>query len=81
MLRNSLRANVKAAVGGDEKRIQQLIAELENDTFQVRQKATKELEDAHRAQLHNYMKGTGLRVGYLVNFGHYPKLEYERIVR
>src|SRR5262249_14993039 len=44
-------------------------------------KAVKSLEEVHRAQLHNYLKGTGLRVGYLVNFGHYPKLEYERIVR
>ena len=26
-------------------------------------------------------KATGHRLGFLVNFGHYPKLEYERIVR
>jgi hypothetical protein len=26
-------------------------------------------------------KATGTRLGLLVNFGHFPKLEYERIVR
>ena len=28
-----------------------------------------------------YLKSTGYRVGLLVNFGHYPKVEHERIVR
>jgi PD-(D/E)XK nuclease superfamily len=31
-------------------------------------------------QVHNYLKATGFRLGLLVNFGHYPKVEYERIV-
>ena len=44
-------------------------------------KAVKNLCDEHRAQLHNYLRATGLRLGLLVNFGHYPMLEYERIVR
>jgi len=44
-------------------------------------KAVSTLDDAHRAQLHNYLKATGHRLGLLVNFGHYPKVEYERIVR
>jgi GxxExxY protein len=44
-------------------------------------KAVSCLADEHRAQLHNYLKATGMRVGFLVNFGHYPKLEYERIIR
>ena len=43
-------------------------------------KAVKELADEHRAQIHNYLKATGMRLGLLVNFGHYPKLQYERIV-
>ena len=43
-------------------------------------KAVKELADEHRAQVHNYLKATGFRLGLLVNFGHYPKVEYERIV-
>jgi GxxExxY protein len=41
-------------------------------------KAVSQLTDDHRAQLLNYLKATGYRVGLLVNFGHYPKLEYER---
>lgn len=44
-------------------------------------KAVSELADEHRAQIHNYLKATGLRLGLLVNFGHKGKLEYERIVR
>ena len=42
-------------------------------------KAVKNLADEHRAQVHNYLKATGLRLGLLINFGHYPKVEYERI--
>ncbi|MBI2439747.1 MAG: GxxExxY protein [Lentisphaerae bacterium] len=41
-------------------------------------KAVKNVSDEHRAQLINYLKATGLRLGLLVNFGHYPKIEHER---
>jgi len=44
-------------------------------------KAMKDLDDAHRAQVHNYLKATGYRLGLLVNFAHYPKIQAERIVR
>jgi GxxExxY protein len=44
-------------------------------------KALAELNDRERAQVHNYLKATGYRLGLLVNFGHHPQLEYERIVR
>lgn len=44
-------------------------------------KAVSELDDIHRAQVHNYLKATGFRLGLLINFGHAPKLEYQRIVR
>jgi GxxExxY protein len=44
-------------------------------------KAVTQLAPEHRAQVHNYLKATGLKLGLLVNFGHHPKLEYERIVR
>ena len=47
----------------------------------VELKAVSALNDQHRAQLHNYLKATGYRVGLLVNFGHYPKVERERIIR
>ncbi len=43
-------------------------------------KAVSHLADEHRAQVHNYLRATGHRLGLLVNFGHYPKLEWERIV-
>ena len=43
-------------------------------------KAVKELCNEHRAQVHNYLKATGMDLGLLVNFGHYPKAEIERIV-
>jgi len=46
----------------------------------VELKAVSELTDEHRAQVLNYLNATGLRLGLLVNFGHYPKLQWERIV-
>ncbi len=46
----------------------------------VELKAVSKLADEHRAQLQNYLHATGLKVGLLVNFGHYPKVEYERFV-
>ena len=44
-------------------------------------KAVSDLTDEHRAQVHNYLKATGYRLGLLVNFGAHGKLQYERIVR
>ncbi len=43
-------------------------------------KSTKCLTDEHRAQVLNYLKVTGLQLGLLVNFGSYPRLEWERII-
>ncbi len=51
------------------------------DRIIVELKAVKELANEHRAQVHNYLKATGLELGLLVNFGHFPKAEIERIVR
>jgi GxxExxY protein len=51
------------------------------DKIIVELKAITELAPEHRAQVHNYLKATGLPVGYLVNFGYYPQVEFERIVR
>ncbi|MFO0801825.1 MAG: GxxExxY protein [Gemmataceae bacterium] len=39
-----------------------------------------QLTPEHRAQLHNYLHATKYRLGMLVNFGHHPLLEHERIV-
>ena len=46
----------------------------------VELKAVRRLAPGHRAQIIHYLKATNLQVGLLVNFGTYPKLEYERIV-
>ena len=43
-------------------------------------KAVTELADVHRAQIQNYLKATGLKLGLLVNLGHFPKVQVERIV-
>jgi GxxExxY protein len=51
------------------------------DKIVLELKAVKQITDEHRAQVHNYLKATGYRLGIIVNFGHYPRLEYERIVR
>jgi len=45
----------------------------------VELKAIKTLTEGDEAQLLNYLKGTGYRVGLLLNFGA-PSLEYERRV-
>ncbi len=49
-------------------------------TIIVELKAVKDIDDVHRAQIFNYLKATGLRLGLLVNFGHYPKATVERII-
>lgn len=46
----------------------------------VELKAVSKITDEHRAQMQNYLHATGLRVGLLVNFGHYPKVEHERFI-
>ena len=46
----------------------------------VELKAVSELTAEDRAQVLNYLNATGFRLGLLVNFGHYPKLQWERIV-
>ena len=43
-------------------------------------KAASKLTDEHRAQVINYLNATGFELGLLVNFGAYPKLEWERLV-
>ena len=50
------------------------------DSIIVELKAVKEIDNVHRAQVHNYLSATGLKLGLLVNFGRYPKAKVERIV-
>jgi GxxExxY protein len=42
-------------------------------------KAVSNLDPVHEAQLMNYLKASGLRVGLLINFAH-SKLQYRRLV-
>jgi GxxExxY protein len=50
------------------------------DQVIVEIKAVREMSDDHYAQLLNYLHGTDMDVGLLANFGHYPKLEYKRMI-
>jgi GxxExxY protein len=43
-------------------------------------KAASELIDEHRAQILNHLAATGCELGLFVNFGHYPRIEYERLL-
>lgn len=42
-------------------------------------KAVKHIDEIHQAQLLNYLKATGLKLGLILNFGS-PKLEIKRLV-
>lgn len=46
----------------------------------VENKATKGITEIDEAQIHNYLKATGLKLGIIINYG-LPSLEYKRIVR
>lgn len=50
------------------------------DSIIIELKACKVIEPIHRAQVMNYLKATKLRLGLLVNFNAYPKVEIVRIV-
>lgn len=50
-----------------------------NDEIILELKAVENLTKAHESQLLNYLKGTGLRLGFLINFGK-DKAIYKRMV-
>ena len=50
------------------------------DKIIVEIKAVETLHDKHAAQLHNYLKATGYRLGLLVNFCAYPRADIRRLV-
>ena len=47
----------------------------------VEMKALEKLTSREEAQLLNYLKATGIRVGLLLKFGNPSKLEWKRMVR
>ena len=49
------------------------------DKVIVEVKSVEKIEDVHRAQMLNYLRISGIRVGLLINFSR-PKIEYERFV-
>jgi len=51
------------------------------DKIVLELKACDRLAKEHVAQVLNYLNATGYALGLLVNFGHYPKLEYQRVAR
>ena len=53
---------------------------LAQDKVIVELKAEKEYNAKHEAQLLNYLKATGIRVGLLLNFGE-KKCEFKRLVK
>ena len=49
------------------------------DKIIVELKAVSYLTQDHDAQVLNYLNASGMQLGILANFGHYPKLECRRI--
>jgi len=46
----------------------------------VELKAQDSLSGKEEAQVLNYLKATGLKLGLVINFGSHPKLEWKRLV-
>ena len=50
------------------------------DSILIEIKAVSQILDVHRAQVLNYLEASNLKLGLLVNFSSFPKVEIERIV-
>lgn len=50
------------------------------DKIIIEIKAISEIRDVDESQIINYLNATKYTLGILVNFGHYPKVEYKRFV-
>lgn len=63
-----------------EKEIGNYISDLlVEDKIIVELKVTTKIKDVHKAQVANYLKATGKKLGIIINFGR-EKLEFERVV-
>lgn len=49
------------------------------DQIIIELKAVREIASEHKAQVINYLKATGIKLGMLVNFGTYPKASIIRL--
>ncbi|QEH35259.1 hypothetical protein OJF2_38070 [Aquisphaera giovannonii] len=49
------------------------------DHIVIELKAARALAPEHEAQLMNYLKATGMKLGLLINFGAHPRAEIKRI--
>ncbi|MDR1930435.1 MAG: GxxExxY protein, partial [Treponema sp.] len=47
----------------------------------VELKAVSKITNEHKSQIFNYLAATGLKLGLLVNFHAFPKVEITRIIR
>ncbi|TSA25751.1 GxxExxY protein [bacterium] len=50
------------------------------DSILIEIKAVSQILDVHRAQVLNYIEASNLKLGLLVNFSSFPKVDIERIV-
>jgi len=50
------------------------------DSILIEIKAVSRILDVHRAQVLNYLRATNLKLGLLLNFSSFPKVDIERIV-
>jgi GxxExxY protein len=50
------------------------------DKLIVEIKAVDDLAEHEEAQLLNYLKATGIKLGILINFGSHPNLQWKRMV-
>lgn len=63
-----------------EKEIGNYISDLlVEDKVIIELKVATKIKDIHKAQVANYLKATGKRLGIIINFGK-EKLEFERVV-
>ena len=53
---------------------------LVQDKIILELKVVNHLENIYKAQLLNYLQASKIKVGYLLNFGHLERLEFQRLV-